>query len=134
MTRPELPPGWGIHSGANLKPLDPDRLVLTREGICYRLGTDRVELVANAWRIWRCSNLEWSTYLAHLESPKNPSAERVLTARAELHAELGYPPSLQVIGERVGMSGEGVRLVLKALGEPTSYVAERRAVRKGKQS
>jgi hypothetical protein len=102
--------------------------------VCVTPHGSIAEQTAEAWRIWNEENPEWAAYLAHLESSRNPSAERVLTARAELRAELGYPPSLQVIGERVGMSGEGVRLVLKALGEPTSYVAERRAVREGKQS
>jgi hypothetical protein len=132
MTRPELPPGWKISDRhTDTKPL---LCRLSPQGWVVELCADHADAVQHAWQAWKGENPEWAAYLAHLESPKNPSAERVLTARAELRAELGYPPSLQVIGERVGMSGEGVRLVLKALGEPTSYVAERRAVRKGKQS
>jgi hypothetical protein len=127
MTRPELPPGWSIAADW-LRRMDHVGLV------CVTPRGSIAEQTAEAWRIWSEENPAWAAYLAHLESSRNPSAERVLAARAELRAKLGYPPSLQVIGERVGMSGEGVRLVLKALGEPTSYVAERRAVREGKQS
>jgi hypothetical protein len=132
MTRPELPPGWRI--SARYTDTKPLLCRLGQQGWVVELCADHAAAIQHAWQTWNAENPEWAAYLAQLEAPKVPrSAERVIAARSALRAELGYPPSLQAIGDRVGMTGDGVRLVLKALSEPTSYVAERRAVKTGAQ-